>query len=180
MHPQRHTTAGWGKSHVLWPLFGTSAPLPAECQADGAFPCGQSVCVAHPSSAGAWLEKPWPPWTSAQKCKKNNPKSASAPYTPPTTTPDDPTSTIWVVPGPNWDPKARVFYGHVPSVAMPRPGPTSEISTLRTRPIFVSLLCQQPLFHPRTEDTLGSIGTSLTRKSPQFLGGRTAVGTARA
>ena len=75
MHPQRRTTAAWGKSHVLWPLFGTSAPLPADCQADGAFPCGQSVCVAHPSSAGAWLEQPWPPWASAQNARKSTQKA---------------------------------------------------------------------------------------------------------
>ena len=119
-----------GKSHVLDPMFGAQARLPGECQADGAFPCGQSVCIARPSSAGAWLERPRLSWAGAQKCEKNNPKSASAPYTRPTTTPDDPTDAFQLVSGTNWDPKARVLRGHAPSFAMPRPGPTSKVSTL--------------------------------------------------
>ena len=36
-----------------------------------------------------------------------------------------------------------------------------------------------PLFHPRTEASLGPIGTILTRNWPQFWGGGGAVGTAR-
>ena len=166
-----------GKSHVLDPMFGAQARLPGECQADGAFPCGQSVCIARPSSAGAWLERPRLSWAGAQKCEKNNPKSASAPYTRPTTTPDDPTDAFQVVSGTNWDPKARVLRGHAPSFAMPRPGPTSEVSTVKSapaRPIFVPLLCQQPLLRPRTEAISGSNWSQLTLKWPQFLGGRTA------
>ena len=34
------------------------------------------------------------------------------------------------------------------------------------------LLCQQPLFHPRTEAISGSNWSQLTLKWPQFLGGR--------
>ena len=158
-------------------MFGAQARLPGECQADGAFPCGQSVCIARLSSAGAWLERPRLSWAGAQKCEKNNPKSASAPYTRPTTTPDDPIDAFQVVSGTNWDPKARVLRGHAPSFAMPRPGPTSEVSTVKSapaRPIFVSLLCQQLFFHPRTEAISGSNWSQLTLKWPQFLGGRRA------
>ena len=36
------------------------------------------------------------------------------------------------------------------------------------------LLCQQPLFHPRTEAMSGSNWSQLTLKWPQFLGGRRA------
>ena len=36
------------------------------------------------------------------------------------------------------------------------------------------LLCQQPLFHPRTEAISGSNWSQLTLKWPQFLGGRRA------
>ena len=170
-----------GKSlanRMFWdPMFGAQARLPGECQADGAFPCGQSEYIARPSSPGAWLERPRLSWAGAQKCEKNNPKSASAPYTRPTTTPDDPTDAFQVVSGTNWDPKARVLRGHAPSFAMPRPGPTSEVSTVKSapaRPIFMPLLCQQPLFHPRTEAISGSNWSQLTLKWPQFLGGRRA------
>ena len=120
----------WQIACFWGPMFGAQARLPGECQADGAFPCGQSVCIARPSSAGAWLERPRLSWAGAQKCEKNNPKSASASYTRPTTTPDDPIDAFQVISGTNWDPKARVLRGHAPSFAMPRPGPTSEISTL--------------------------------------------------
>ena len=97
---------GWGLS--TWPISVRSTP---------------EQCRRMARAALAALDK-------RPKSKKNDPKGTTAPYTPPTTTPDDPTSTIWVVPGPNWDPKARVFYGHVPSVAMPQPGSTGEIITL--------------------------------------------------
>ena len=82
-----------------------------------------------------------------------------------------------MVSGTNWDPKARVLRGHAPSFAMPRPGPTSEVSTVKSapaRPIFVPLLCQQPLLHLRTEAISGSNWSQLTLKWPQFLGGRRA------